>query len=316
MDELARDVIESCIKVHPERVPERPVCPKCGKEVRTIERERSTHKHVVFGPVRYQRTYATCHACGVAFSPSPLPGALRSPSGWAAIARTSWSRSPQRAQMLASFPLAHKTILKDLPVKLTLCQVWPGVTSSRGRALTTWDHSERVGADLVRRRNHEVMEMLQGRGPRGPGNPPDVLVISPDGGRLQTRALETGSRWCEYKAAVLYRYTRDGDARAGTRRDPQPKCHWKFRTTLGKRQGSGRKKKYRDPGPEIKTFVATTDKINRFPLYVELEARRRGLVASLFRQARGAGGVCSGGRMRTFSAMLTAYRRCGGRSSG
>jgi hypothetical protein len=70
MNELARNVVESCILVHPERVPERPICPKCGKEVRTIERERSTHKHTVVGPVRYRRTYATCHACGVAFSPS------------------------------------------------------------------------------------------------------------------------------------------------------------------------------------------------------------------------------------------------------
>ena len=168
-----------------------------------------------------------------------------------------------RAQMLSGFPAAQKTLLKDLPERLTLRRVW--------------EQAERVGADLVRRRNAGVNDMLQGRLPKPGANPPDCLVISPDGARLQNRDLPAGSRWCEYKAAVIYRVTRPEDAKDGTRPDPQPKPHWRFRTTLGRRQGSG-KKTYRDPEPETKTYVASTEKIDRFPLYVEFEAKRRGLM--------------------------------------
>ena len=154
-------------------------------------------------------------------------------------------------------------LTRNIPLKITPRRVW--------------EQAERVGADLVRRRRAEVMEMLQGRGPKGPSNPPDLLVISVDGGRLQDRARPAGSRWCEYKAVVVYRATREEDARDGTRPDPEPEPHWRFKTTLGVREKPG-KKTYEGPKPEVKTFAASTEKIDRFPLHVELEARRRGLM--------------------------------------
>jgi hypothetical protein len=102
-------------------------------------------------------------------------------------------------------------------------------------------------------------------------------VVSVDGGRIQDRARAPGSRWCEYKAGVVYRVMRTEDAREGTRPDPEPECHWRFRTTLGERQVSDSRKTCRDPEPETKTFVASTEKIDRFSRQVELEAKRRGL---------------------------------------
>lgn len=168
------------------------------------------------------------------------------------------------SQELKSFAAAHKMLSRNIPVKMTPRQVWK--------------HAERVGADLARRRDHEVMEMLKGNPPKPPANPPDLLVVSVDGGRLQDRARAAGSRWCEYKAGVVYRVTRTDDAREGTRPDPEPECHWRFKTTLGERQASDSEKTYRDPEPETKTFVASTEKIDRFPRYVELEAKRRGLM--------------------------------------
>jgi len=167
------------------------------------------------------------------------------------------------SQELKSVPSAHKMLTRDTPVKMTLRQVW--------------EQAERVGRDLVERRNAEVREMDQGRPPKPPANRPDLLVVSPDGARLQDRSRPPGKRWCEYKAAVVYRAARDEDAREGTRDDPQPECHWRFKTTLGKRQQAG-KKTYHDPGPQVKTFTATTEKIDRFPVLVELEAKRRGLM--------------------------------------
>ncbi len=71
MNDIARDVIESRIDIDPSRVPEKkPVCPVCGKPVGSVVRERSAHKTTAFGRLSYKRTYAACHACGVAFSPS------------------------------------------------------------------------------------------------------------------------------------------------------------------------------------------------------------------------------------------------------
>ena len=167
------------------------------------------------------------------------------------------------SQEVSSFPSAHRLLKEALPVEMTMPQVWGA--------------AERVGAELVKRRGASIQEMLHGRGPEGPPNPPDLLVVSADGARLQDRELPPGGRWCEYKAAVLYRATRDEDAQTGDRPDPQARPHWKYTTVLGKRQ-KPRKKTYHDPEPEVKTFTATTRKIDRFPLIVELEARRRGLM--------------------------------------
>lgn len=70
MNELACDIIESRMGVDPRRIVEKPHCPDCGRALGGVKRERSTHKQTLFGPIRYGRTYGTCHACGVAFSPS------------------------------------------------------------------------------------------------------------------------------------------------------------------------------------------------------------------------------------------------------
>ncbi len=165
--------------------------------------------------------------------------------------------------MVNGFPGAH-TLLQDmLPVKMTQRQVY--------------EQTLRVGRDLVDRRENEVKAMLEGRPPKPPANAPDLLVISPDGGRLQDRRREPGERWCEYKAAVVYRATREGDARTGLRPDPQPAPQWRYTPSCG-RVKSPEKKTYSDPVPEVKTFTATTKSIERFPEQVELEARRRGIM--------------------------------------
>jgi hypothetical protein len=168
------------------------------------------------------------------------------------------------SQLIAGFPGAHAVLTRLLPVKLTLNQVW--------------QQALRVGRDLEARREAEVLAMLQGQGPAPPANAPDLLVVGTDGGRLQDRSRVVGDRWCEYKAAVVYRVTRTERTRQGLEADPQAEPHWSY--VAGpegfQRLAAGRKK-YADPEPELKTFTATTQTVERFPLLVELEAKRRGL---------------------------------------
>jgi hypothetical protein len=170
--------------------------------------------------------------------------------------------------MIAGFPGAHEVLLRTLPVKVTLRQVW--------------EQALRLGADLVRRRDEDVQELLQGRAPAPPSNVPDLLVIAPDGGRLQDRTRPVGDRWCEYKAAVLYRVTREERFWAGLGTDPQGEVHWAYKVGEDgfQRIESKKTKQYRDPEPQVKTFVATTEKIDRFPLLVEHEALGRGLLVA------------------------------------
>ena len=77
MAETARDVIETRIKADPVRLPEeKPRCPRC-KAALTGLRPTRTHRHTLFGPIRFERLYGYCSACSRAFSPSGHSVAIR-----------------------------------------------------------------------------------------------------------------------------------------------------------------------------------------------------------------------------------------------
>jgi hypothetical protein len=179
------------------------------------------------------------------------------------------------AQELRGFPVAHKQLKKSIPITITQTQVW--------------EQAERVGADLVRRRDAAVLALQCGQTPPTPANAPDVLVFSPDGGRLQDRARPVGDRWCEYKALTVYRITREERFREGLRRDPQAAVHWCYAANLEKRIAI-RAKTYQDPEPEVRTYRATTEKVESFIRIADLEAQQRGLQAACVVAVTGDGG--------------------------
>jgi hypothetical protein len=146
-----------------------------------------------------------------------------------------------------------------------------------------------VGADLVRRREAAILELQRGQGPKPPPNPADVLVLSPDNGRLQDRARPRGVRWCEYKALVAYRVTRDERFREGLKNDPQPQVHWRYASNLEERVDAA-PKIYQDPEPELRTYRATTEKVEGFIRLAELEAQQRGLLQANVVAVTGDGG--------------------------
>ena len=76
MQELSCAVIQARLGVDPSRVRAKPRCPQCGRKLMGVHDEH-THKHTIFGPLEYTRTYGYCHSCGVAFSPSGQRVGLR-----------------------------------------------------------------------------------------------------------------------------------------------------------------------------------------------------------------------------------------------
>jgi len=116
-----------------------------------------------------------------------------------------------------------------------------------GKQVQRW--AEALGRSLVRAREAQVRAYEQGQRPAAVPNPPALLVIGMDGGRVQTREKqgENGSRWREDKVCALTSYLAgDGTAAQG-------------------------------PKPLVTTYVATMGKTEAFGKLVRLEAERRGL---------------------------------------
>jgi hypothetical protein len=116
-----------------------------------------------------------------------------------------------------------------------------------GKQVQRW--SEALGRTVTAARDAEVRAHEQGRLLSGPANPPALLVIGMDGGRVQTREKqgENGSRWREDKVCAITSYL-PGD---GTADHP--------------------------PAPLVTTYVATMEKTEGFGKMVHVEAQRRGL---------------------------------------
>lgn len=136
---------------------------------------------------------------------------------------------------MQSFPQAARALNDDWGLHLD------------GKQVQRW--SESLGQSVVLLREAEVRAYEQGRRPSSAPNPPSLLVIGMDGGRVQTREKqgENGSRWREDKVCAITSYW-PGD---GTKEHP--------------------------PQPLVTTYVATMEKTEAFGKQVHLEAERRGL---------------------------------------
>ena len=120
-------------------------------------------------------------------------------------------------------------------------------TQLDGKQIQRW--SESLGQTVVLARDAQVRTYEQGHRPASVLNPPALLVIGMDGGRVQTREKqgENGSRWREDKVCAITSYL-PGD---GTKEHP--------------------------PEPLVTTYEATMEKTEAFGRLVRLEAERRGL---------------------------------------
>ncbi len=114
-----------------------------------------------------------------------------------------------------------------------------------GRQIDRW--AKQFGVRLLAERDAEVADSECGRRPAAPANPPALLVIGPDGGRVQMKEKdpETDSRWKEDKVLTVTSYV----------------------------PGDG---KEIDPEPLVTTHVASMAKTEEFGRLARVEAERRG----------------------------------------
>ena len=114
-----------------------------------------------------------------------------------------------------------------------------------GRQLNRW--AFRIGSRLQAERDAEVTASESGQRPPVPENPSALLVIGPDGGRVQMEEKdpETCSRWREDKVLTVTSYV----------------------------PGDGHKN---DPEPLVTTHVASMAKTEEFGRIARVEAERRG----------------------------------------
>jgi len=114
-----------------------------------------------------------------------------------------------------------------------------------GKQIQRW--SAALGRRVIAHREAEIRDYEQGQRPSCPANPPALLVIGMDGGRVQSCQVnpETGSRWREDKVATITSYL----------------------------PGQGKRR----PKPLVTTYVATMEKAQGFGGMLHVEAERRGL---------------------------------------
>jgi hypothetical protein len=114
-----------------------------------------------------------------------------------------------------------------------------------GKQIDRWAH--RFGARIVAERDAEVAASECGQRPAAPANPPVLLVIGPDGGRVQMKEKdpETNSRWKEDKVLTVTSYL----------------------------PGDGQE---REPKALLTTHVASMGKTEEFGRPARVEAERRG----------------------------------------
>ncbi len=109
--------------------------------------------------------------------------------------------------------------------------------------------SEKVGQALVPEREQKRQAFMSGQKPPSPPNPPALLVIGADGGRVQTRHEDPEKKWREDKIGGVYR------AQPCPEKSGQP---------------------YQGPKPIVKTHVATMADWDTMGEYLSQEAAQRG----------------------------------------
>lgn len=232
---LARLLLEQRLQVDPRAKADREfLCPHCQGKLRIQEAGQPRTLSTVFGDVQYRRPYGTCDRCHVSYA--PLDCGLGIPPNGGSVERT--RLVCHAAATARSFDTAADILREHDEIELSSKQV---------RII-----AEMEGEKLIAQSSREVAAFKSGGLTFAAAPAPDLIVVTADGGRVQTRQAEDGSGWKEDKVGGVYDASPRRDAQAATA------------------------EKYEGAKANIKTYVASMMPWEDFGWRLCVEAMRRG----------------------------------------
>jgi len=192
---LGRALLESRLAGDPRGDPEQSyACPRCQSPLRIQEREQTRALNTVLGEVSYPRPYTVCDRCQT--SCVPLDQALGIPPRGSSILHR--QKVCHRAVVGRSFDDGHE---------LLVVQAGIGVSPKHVRTI-----AEREGRQLVEERAETVKAFQEGRLSSRRVESASLMVVTCDGGKVQTRQPTNEGRWKEDKIAAVYTATPQASA--------------------------------------------------------------------------------------------------------
>ena len=230
---IAKSLLESRLEEDPRRNPVEPVCRQCKGPLRIQKSGQRRVINTALGRIEYRRAYGVCDRCG--HSCAPLDEALGIPvHGPSVEAR---QKICHAAVVGRSFEDGREILSVHSRMQISAKHV-RSVAEMEGRKLT----------DICR---EEEAAYREGRLKVEGAQAPELLVVTADGGRVQTKTREVGERWREDKIGIVY------DAQAQPQLQAEP----------GEYEGAR---------ALTKTYAATMGSWETLGWTLRLEAERRG----------------------------------------
>ena len=225
---LLKDRLEGDSRANPA---EAPACTGCQKSLRIQDPAQQRTLQTMLGEVEYRRAYCVCDRCGA--TRVPLDEGLGIPATGPSID--------------ALHKICHASVAtRSFEGGSRVLKVQAGLEVPRKR-IRHW--AEKEGKNLVENRAEDVQRYQAGKSPDST-EIPALLVITADGGRVQTRQPTKDDRWKENKIGVIY------DALV------QP--------------GGSATGDYEGAKAQTKTFVATMEPWEKMGWMLRVEAEKRG----------------------------------------
>lgn len=232
---LARALMKVRLSQDPRTDPIDPTCRQCQGKLRIQEHAQRRLLNTVIGEIEYLRAYGVCDRCG--HTAAPLDEALGIPSFGPSVEVA--QKISHAAVTARSFEMASEILREHSSIELSAKQVRVS--------------SESEGKRVAEIRQREVEIFRKGEKIAVPSVVCDLIVVTADGGRIQTRQSdEEGGAWKEDKIGAIYD--------ASPRKDPAAR----------------KAEEYDGAKARVKTFAATLQSWDEFGGMLCVEAYKRG----------------------------------------
>lgn len=236
---IAQALLKIRLAEDPRTDPAEPMCRQCQGKLRVQEHAQRRMLNTAIGEIEYRRAYGVCDRCG--HTAAPLDEALGIPSFGPSV--EVMQKISHAAVTARSFEMAAEVLKEHSGIELS---------AKQARV-----NSESEGKRVAAARSHEVESFRKGKKIAGPSEIPDLIVVTADGGRVQTRQDdEEGGAWKEDKIGAIYD--------ASPRKDPAAR----------------QAEEYDGAKARTKTYAATMQSWDEFGWMLCVEAHKRGYASA------------------------------------